>query len=60
MTPMPTARKYARTAVLDGTLYAVGGMSEADISTSNLVERYSMKWPRSRGSLWRQSNGDTT
>ena len=38
--PMPTARKYVGRAVLDGKLYAVGGMSEADDATSNLVERY--------------------
>ena len=49
--PMPAARKYVRTAVLDGKLYAVGGESEADgededgeadLATSNLVERYDL------------------
>ena len=40
--PMPTARTYVGTAVLDGKLYAVGGQSEADGATSNLVERYDL------------------
>ena len=38
--PMPTAREKFGTAVLDGKLYAAGGMNEADGATSNLVERY--------------------
>ena len=46
--PMPTARRYVGMAVLDGKLYAVGGQSEADgedeadLATSNLVERYDL------------------
>ena len=39
--PMPTARNYVGTAVLDGKLYAAGGQeNEADLATSNPVERY--------------------
>ena len=39
--PMPAARNYVGTAVLEGKLYAAGGQSEADNgATSNLVERY--------------------
>ena len=45
--PMPSARKYVGTAVLDGKLYAAGGLSEADeaagtMEGSNLVERYDL------------------
>ena len=41
--PMPTARKYVGTAVLDGKLYAVGGQHEAPpCATSNAVERYDL------------------
>ena len=40
--PMPMARLFVGTAVLDGKLYAVGGQSEADDATSNLVERYDL------------------
>ena len=42
MAPMPSARTYVCTAVLDGKLYAVGGQSEADGTLSNLVERYDL------------------
>ena len=38
--PMPTARTYVCTAVLDGKLYAAGGEIEANGAPSNLVERY--------------------
>ena len=35
--------RYVRTAVLDGKLYAAGGVSVADnLATSNLVERYDL------------------
>ena len=38
---MPSTRRFVRTAVLDGKLYAAGGQeNEADDATSNLVERY--------------------
>ena len=40
--PMLTARTHVGTAVLDGKLYAVGGESEDDGATSNLVERYDL------------------
>ena len=40
--PMPTARTGARTAVLDGKLYAAGGESEDDSATSSSVERYDL------------------
>ena len=42
--PMPMERRYVRTAVLDGKLYAAGGVSVADnfVATSNLVERYDL------------------
>ena len=39
--PMPTARKYVGTAVLDGKLYVVGGEDVADAyAISDSVERY--------------------
>ena len=37
---MPTARRYVDTAVLDGKLYAAGGLNEVDSAISNAVERY--------------------
>ena len=40
--PMPTARLAVGTEVLDGKLYAVGGLSDADGAASNLVERYDL------------------
>ena len=41
--PMPTPRRYVRTAALDGKLYAAGGVSEADnLAAPNLVERYDL------------------
>ena len=42
MAPMPSGRRYVRTAVLDCKLYAAGGVNEADEATSNLLERYDL------------------
>ena len=51
--PVPSARKYVGTAVLDGKLYAAGGEIEDD-ATSNLVERYDFEtkaWEEGDGAV---------
>ena len=40
VTPMPSARRYVRTAVLDGKLYAVGGRGGGGDGWLSSVERY--------------------
>jgi len=42
LTPMPTARRFVGTVVLDGKFYVAGGVSVADYAPSNLVERYDL------------------
>ena len=38
--PMPSTRRYVGTAVLDGKLYAVGGVNHNDDDVLSSVERY--------------------
>ena len=40
--PMPSARKYVGTAVLDGKLCAAGGQEVVDLAISNMAERYDL------------------